>query len=117
MDDEETEDLLRAVEGELASRRYGDAVRLETTLDCPAHLRDFLLEHFELGPDDHYAVDGPVNLNRLATIPDLVDRRDLKYQPFVPAVSAASRRTAGPVRGDPREGRAAAPPVPQLRAR
>ena len=30
VDDEETEDLLRAVEGELASRRYGDAVRLET---------------------------------------------------------------------------------------
>jgi polyphosphate kinase len=29
VDDEETEDLLRAVEGELASRRYGDEVRLE----------------------------------------------------------------------------------------
>ena len=86
VDDEETEDLLRAVEGELASRRYGDAVRLETTLECPTHLRDYLLEHFGLGPDDHYAVDGPVNLNRLMTIPDLLDRRDLKYQPFVPAV-------------------------------
>jgi len=86
VDDEETEDLLRAVEGELASRRYGDAVRLETTLDCPPHLRDFLLEHFDLGPDDHYAVDGPVNLNRLMAVPDLVDRRDLKYPPFAPAV-------------------------------
>jgi hypothetical protein len=29
VDDEEAEDLLRAVEGELASRRYGDEVRLE----------------------------------------------------------------------------------------
>jgi len=86
VDDEETEDLLRAVEGELASRRYGDAVRLETTLDCPGHLRDFLLERFELGPDDHYAVDGPVNLNRLMAVADLVDRRDLKYPPFAPAV-------------------------------
>jgi polyphosphate kinase len=86
VDDEETEDLLRAVEGELASRRYGDAVRLETTLDCPPRLRDFLLQRFELGPDDHYAVDGPVNLNRLMAISDLVDRRDLKYEPFTPAV-------------------------------
>jgi polyphosphate kinase len=86
VDDEETEDLLRAVEGELASRRYGDAVRLETTLDCPPKLRDFLLERFELGPDDHYAVDGPVNLNRLMAIYDLVDRRDLKYPPFAPSV-------------------------------
>jgi len=86
VDDDETEDLLRAIQGELASRRYGDAVRLETMVDCPAHLRDFLLARFELGPDDHYAVAGPVNLNRLTSIYDLIDRRDLKYPPFVPAI-------------------------------
>jgi polyphosphate kinase len=86
VDDEETEDLLRAVQGELMSRRYGDAVRLETMRDCPEHLRDFLLERFELSPADHYAVDGPVNLNRLMSIYGLVDRRDLKYAPFVPAI-------------------------------
>jgi polyphosphate kinase len=86
VDDEETEDLMRAVQGELASRRYGDAVRLETGVDCPAHVRDFLLERFELTSEDHYAVDGPVNLNRLTSIYDLVDRRDLKYVPFAPAV-------------------------------
>ena len=86
VDDEETEDLMRAVQGELASRRYGDAVRLETRVDCPPHVRDFLLERFELAPEDHYAVDGPVNLNRLMAIHDLVDRRDLKYAPFAPAV-------------------------------
>jgi hypothetical protein len=77
---------MRAVQGELASRRYGDAVRLETLVDCPPHVRDFLLERFELAPEDHYAVDGPVNLNRLMAIHDLVDRRDLKYLPFAPAV-------------------------------
>jgi polyphosphate kinase len=92
VDDEETEDLLRAIEGELASRRYGDAVRLETRNDCPAHLRDFLLERFELSVDDHYAVDGPVNLHRLVAVCDLVDRKDLKYPPLVPAVP---RRLAG----------------------
>jgi len=92
VDDEDTEDLLRAVEGELASRRYGDAVRLETRSDCPPQLRDLLLDRFELGPGDHYAVDGPVNLHRLMSIHDLVDRRDLKYAPFVPAVP---RRLAG----------------------
>ena len=86
VDDEETEDLLRAVEGELASRRYGDAVRLETARDCPERLRAFLLERFDLGADDHYAVDGPINLNRLMGIHELVDRKDLKYAPFAPAV-------------------------------
>jgi polyphosphate kinase len=83
VDDDEAEDLLRAVQGELASRRYGDAVRLETSADCTAALTSFLLERFELSPDDHYAVAGPVNLNRLMAIYDLVDRRDLKYPPFV----------------------------------
>jgi len=92
VDDEETEDLLRAVEGELASRRYGDAVRLETTRGCPPHLAQFLLERFELEDDDHYAVDGPVNLNRLAALCDLVDRKDLKYPSFAPALP---RRLAG----------------------
>jgi len=86
VDDDEAEDLLRAVQGELASRRYGDAVRLETSADCTATLRDFLLERFELGAEDHYAVAGPVNLNRLLAIYDLVDRHDLKYPPFIPAI-------------------------------
>ena len=38
VEQEEVDDLLRAVEGELASRRYGDAVRLETAHDCPEEI-------------------------------------------------------------------------------
>ena len=36
VDEEEIDDLRRALEGELAHRRYGQAVRLETSVDCPA---------------------------------------------------------------------------------
>ena len=50
VDEEEVDDLLRALEGELAQRRYGDAVRLETAADCPADMIEFLLQQFELGP-------------------------------------------------------------------
>ena len=84
VDDEEVDNLLRAVEGELAQRRYGAAVRLETSLDCPQDIADFLLRHFALGKDDLYQVNGPVNLNRLMAIYDLVDRPDLKYPAFTP---------------------------------
>src|SRR5262249_20441732 len=35
VDEEEIDDLRRALEGELAHRRYGAAVRLETSRDCP----------------------------------------------------------------------------------
>jgi polyphosphate kinase len=86
VDDEEVDNLLRAIEGELAQRRYGAAVRLETSLDCPEDITSFLLRHFALSKDDLYQVNGPVNLNRLMAIYDLVDRPDLKYPPFTPSV-------------------------------
>jgi polyphosphate kinase len=82
VDEEEVDDLLRAVEGELAQRRYGEAVRLETAHDCPEDLTSFLLNHFALAEQDLYRVDGPVNLNRLMAIYELVDRPDLKYPAF-----------------------------------
>jgi polyphosphate kinase len=88
VDEEEVDDLRRAVEGELAERRYGDEVRLETAHDCPDDYTQFLLQQFQLGPNDLYQVPGPVNLNRLAAVYDLVDRPDLKYPPFNAGVPA-----------------------------
>jgi polyphosphate kinase len=86
VEQEEVDDLLRAVEGELASRRYGDAVRLETAHDCPEEILTYLLAQFGLGEDDLYRVAGPVNLNRLMAVYDLVDRSELKYPAFAPSV-------------------------------
>lgn len=86
VDDEEVDNLLRAIEGELAQRRYGAAVRLETSLDCPEDITSFLLRHFALKRDDLYQVNGPVNLNRLMAIYDLVDRPDLKFPSHTPCI-------------------------------
>ena len=85
VDEEEIDDLLHAVEGELLSRRYGDAVRLEVADNCSPQMADFLLSQFELTGVDLFQVNGPVNLNRLMAISDLVDRPDLKYPPFKPS--------------------------------
>ncbi len=87
LDDEEIDDLMRALEGELASRKYGDAVRLEVTNACPEELITYLLQQFSLHAVDVYRVNGPVNLNRLSQTYDLVDRPDLKYPPFAPGLS------------------------------
>ena len=84
VDEEEIDDLLRAVQGELLSRRYGDAVRLETADNCTPDMAHYLLRRFDLGESDLYQVNGPVNLNRLLAIYDMVDRPDLKYPPFTP---------------------------------
>jgi len=86
VEQEEVDDLLRAVEGELASRRFGDAVRLETAHDCPDEILGYLLEQFGLTVDDLYKVPGPVNLNRLMAVYDLVDRSELKYAQFAPSI-------------------------------
>ena len=84
VDDEEVDDLLRALEGELPSRRFSDAVRLEVADNCPDELANFLLQQFGLGDDDLYKVNGPVNLNRLLEIHDLVDRPELIFPGFTP---------------------------------
>ena len=86
VEQEEVDDLLRAVEGELASRRYGDAVRLETAHDCPDEILTYLLGQFALTGEELYKVSGPVNLNRLMAVYDLVDRPELKYAAFAPSI-------------------------------
>src|SRR6202012_3171524 len=86
VEQEEVDDLLRAVEGELASRRYGDAVRLETAHDCPDEILTYLLEQFALTPDDLYKVSGPVNANRLLALYDLGERTEMKYSAFAPSI-------------------------------
>jgi polyphosphate kinase len=86
VDEEEIDDLRRALEGELAHRRYGAAVRLETSRDCPHDLVQFLLRQFTLTENDMYQLPGPVNLNRLSAVYDLVQRPDLKYPAFTPGL-------------------------------
>jgi len=88
VDEEEVEDLLRAVEGELFSRNYGNSVRLEVADNCPENLVDFLLARFSLTVEDLYMVNGPVNLHRLKDIIEFVDRPELKFPSFTPRLPA-----------------------------
>ena len=94
VDDEEVDDLLIALEGELPSRRFNDAVRLETADNCPDDLTAFLLQQFELDEDDLYKVNGPVNLNRLMAICDLVDKPELTFAGFTPDLPPRLRKNA-----------------------
>jgi polyphosphate kinase len=84
VDEEEVEDLIDALKGELFRRRYGDAVRLEVASTCPKKDVTLLRAQFNLQERDVYRVDGPVNLPRLQAIHGLVDRSDLKFSIFQP---------------------------------
>ena len=84
VDEEAVDDLLHALRGELNTRAYGDAIRLEIASNCDEGLCTFLLGVYGLDERDVYRVDGPVNLHRLEALYEL-DRPDLKYPPMTPS--------------------------------
>jgi polyphosphate kinase len=89
----EVEDLARALRGELHTRRFGSAVRLEIAADCPDALVDFLLDQFNLEAGDLYRVHGPVNLGRMMQLRGMLNRPDLVFPPFTPSLPEALRET------------------------
>jgi polyphosphate kinase len=82
VEEEEVKDLRQALQGELPQRHFGDAVRLEVADNMSESMTRFLLGQFGLGGDDLYVCAGPVNLVRLMSIPEQVNRPDLEYPPF-----------------------------------
>ncbi|MDZ7790625.1 MAG: polyphosphate kinase 1 [Xanthomonadales bacterium] len=89
VDEEEVEDLARALEGELMERGFAEAVRLEVATGCPDHVVNLLASKFGVELDDVYQCNGPVNLNRLVAVYDLTDRPELKFPSFNPRVPQA----------------------------
>ncbi|MDT4291915.1 polyphosphate kinase 1 [Methylomonas sp. MO1] len=92
VDDDAIDDLMLAVEGELAMRNYGDEVRLEIDGNCPEETVNFLLARFDLKPDRLFLANGPVNLSRIQTILNMVERPDLKFTPFKSSTPSALGR-------------------------
>lgn len=87
VDEEEVENLALALKDELLGRGYMRAVRLEIAEQCPPDIVDLLLANFELPPSAVYRINGPVNLNRVTQVYDLVRRPDLKFPPFTPRIA------------------------------
>ena len=86
--DEAVENLAHAVRDELAGRGYLRAMRLEIAEACPEPVVRLLLRNFDLPAHAVYRIDGPVNLNRVMQVYDLVQRPDLKFPPFQPRALA-----------------------------
>ncbi|GAB2513323.1 polyphosphate kinase 1 [Lysobacter humi (ex Lee et al. 2017)] len=88
VDEEEVENLALALKDELLGRGYMRAVRLEIAEQCPPEIVTTLLQNFGLPQSAVYRINGPVNLNRVIQIYDLVRRPDLKFPPFTPRIPA-----------------------------
>jgi polyphosphate kinase len=85
LQEDEADDLLRAIESELRRRRFGEPVRLEIEPEMPEHLRAMVLEALELDVSDCYEVDGMLGTADLMTLVN-IDDPELHDPPFTPAI-------------------------------
>jgi polyphosphate kinase len=84
VEEDRDEDLLQALERELARRRFGPAVRLEVTESMDPQILEVLLSEMEMRSGDVLMARGLLDLSSLWALYDL-DRPELKDDPFVPA--------------------------------
>ena len=85
LQEDEADDLLRAIESELRKRRFGEPVRLEVGHGMPGHLREKLLDALALTGVDCYAIDGMLATSDVWTLVNL-DEPALHDPPFTPAI-------------------------------
>jgi len=85
VDEDRDEDLLQALERELAQRRFGPPVRLEVAASISDHVLDLLQRELEMDSEDVLRVPGLLDMSALWQVYGEVDRDDLKDRPFVPA--------------------------------
>jgi len=87
--DLEAGDLLESVEEGVWQRRFADVVRVEVDEAMPAPVLEILTKNLELEREDIYKITGgPLSLVRVRTLTK-IDRPDLKFQTFVPAMPVA----------------------------
>ena len=105
VEEDRDEDLLQALERELARRRFGSPVRLEVADDMTESMLELLLRELDVHPDDVIEVPGLLDLSSLWQIYGL-DRPTLKDRPFVPATppAFAERETPKSIFATLREG-------------
>ncbi len=84
IDEEESENLLKKIEEELRNLRRGAAVRLEIEEGVDGLLLAQLLKYLSIGLEHSIQLKGPLNLFRMMSIYEMIDRPDLKFTPYVP---------------------------------
>ncbi|TDE88323.1 RNA degradosome polyphosphate kinase [Occultella glacieicola] len=86
VEEDDAENLLKALEKELLRRRFGPPVRLELASGFTDRLREMLIRELDIGEADVYELPSPLDLTGLGVLTDL-DRPELKYPRFVAATA------------------------------
>jgi polyphosphate kinase len=83
VEEDDAENLLKALEKELLRRKFGPPVRLEVEEQIDPGVLDLLVSELGVRPDEVIRLRGPLDLRSLNEIADL-DRPELRYEPFIP---------------------------------
>jgi polyphosphate kinase len=97
VEEDDAENLLKALERELMRRRFGPPVRLEVERSIDPYVLELLVRELGISNDEVFALPGPLDLTGLWTIVGL-DRPDLQEPAFLPrtSVELAEVETAAP---------------------
>jgi len=82
----EADDLLSTIEQGVRQRRFGSVVRMTVEPTMPENIRDILVENLDMDPADVITITPPLGMSELFGL-SAIDRPDLKYPPFVPALT------------------------------
>jgi len=88
IEEDETENLIQALEAELSRRRFGPPIRLEVTEDMDDVTMALLLDELDITEQEVYRLQGPLDLRALFSL-GRIDRPDLKYPARVPVTAIA----------------------------
>jgi polyphosphate kinase len=88
IEEDETENLIQALEAELLRRRFGPPIRLEITDDMDDVTLDLLIKELDITEQEVYRLPGPLDLRGLFDL-SRIDRPDLHYKPHVPTTATA----------------------------
>ena len=86
VEEDDAENLLKALERELVRRRFGPPVRLEVEETIDPHVLELLVSELDVNPQEVFRLPGPLDMTGLWTVVGL-DRDDLKQRKFVPKTS------------------------------
>lgn len=91
VEEDDAENLLKALEKELLKRRFGNAVRLEVAEGMTPHVQELLMRELGVGPADVYTLPAPLDLRGLNLVHE-IDRPELKYPRYMGVTAAQLAR-------------------------
>jgi polyphosphate kinase len=87
IEEDETENLIQALEAELLRRRFGPPIRLEITDDMDEVTLELLIRELDITEQEVYRLPGPLDLRGLFDL--RIDRPDLRFKPHLPTTAMA----------------------------